>query len=114
MTFEQFYRKHKGEPPTNTLLWRMNRLVTEFTTSLLRTVQLPPGVPPEVMPMMRKAIESLSNDDEYRADAMKYVPRFATGSEAEKAYLNSVNVDPLLRQFMRAYVEQGYLMNGKK
>ena len=117
MTFEQVYRKHKGEPPTQTLLWRMNRLVTEFTTSLLRTVQLPPGVPPEVMPMMRKAIESLSNDPEYRADAMKtlkYVPRFATGGEAEKAYLNSVNVDPLLRQFMRAYVEQGYVLNGKK
>ena len=117
LTFEQFYRKAKGEPPTGSNLWRMARLVTEFTTSLLRTIQLPPGVPQELTDILRTAIEDLANDQDYKVDAMrtlKFIPRFATGVEAETAFLNSVNVDPELRKFMRDYVELGYTLNGKK
>jgi hypothetical protein len=117
LTFEQFYRKVKGEPPKSTELWRMARLVTEFTTSLLRTVQFPPGVPEEVVGLMRAAIDKLANDPDYQADAMqtlKFIPKFGTGASIESAFKNSVSVEPSLRQFMRAYVESGYALNGKK
>ena len=115
MPFAMFYRKVKGEPP-NTPLWRMNALVAEFSTSLLRTIHLPPNPPPGTLEAMRKAIAAMAQDPEYRAEAeqvLKYVPGFSQGPDAEKIFLSSAKVDPEMSALIRSYVEKGYAMIGK-
>ncbi len=115
LPFAAFYRKVKGEPPDNDL-WRMNALVAEFATSLLRTIHLPPGPPPETIGILRKAVAAMSQDADYRAEALqilKYVPGFSLGPEAEKIYLSSANIEPGMRALIRSYVEKGYALTGK-
>ena len=115
LPFAAFYRKVKGEPPNNDL-WRMNALVAEFATSLLRTIHLPPNPPPETLEIMRKAVAAMSRDADYRAEALqilKYVPGFSLGPEAEKIYLSSANIDPAMRALIRSYVDKGYALTGK-
>ena len=115
LPFAAFYRKVKGEPPKSDL-WRMNALVSEFSTSLLRTIHLPPNPPPESIEVMRKAVAAMAQDPEYRADAqqiLKYVPGFSLGPEAEKIYVSSVNVAPQMRDLIRSYVEKGQAIIGK-
>ena len=115
LPFAAFYRKVKGEPPNNDL-WRMNALVAEFATSLLRTIHLPPGPPPETVGILRKAVAAMSQDADYRAEALqilKYVPGFSLGPEAQKIYLSSANIEPGMRALIRSYVEKGYALTGK-
>jgi len=115
LPFAAFYRKVKGEPPKSDL-WRMNALVAEFSTSLLRTIHLPPNPPPETVEIMRKAVADMARDPEYQAEALqvlKYVPGFSMGPEAEKIFLSSANVDPDMRALIRSYVEKGYALIGK-
>ena len=115
LPFAAFYRKVKGEPPRSDL-WRMNALVAEFATSLLRTIHLPPNPPPESIELMRQAVAAMARDPEYRADAqqiLKYVPGFSLGPEAEKIYLSSANIEPDMRALIRSYVDKGYAMTGK-
>ena len=115
LPFAAFYRKVKGEPPNNDL-WRMNALVAEFATSLLRTIHLPPNPPPDTLEIMRKAVAAMSEDANYRAEALqilKYVPGFSLGPEAEKIYLSSANIEPGMRALIRSYVEKGYALTGK-
>ncbi len=115
MPFAMFYRKVKGEPP-DTPLWRMNALVAEFSTSLLRTIHLPPNPPPGTLEALRKAVGAMAQDPEYRAEAeqvLKYVPGFSQGPEVEKIFLSSAKVDPEMSALIRSYVEKGYALIGK-
>ncbi len=115
MPFAMFYRKMKGEPP-DTPLWRMNALVAEFSTSLLRTIHLPPNPPPGTLEAMRKAVGAMAQDTDYRAEAeqvLKFVPGFSLGPEAEEIFLSSARVDPEMSALIRSYVEKGYAMIGK-
>lgn len=115
MPFQTYYRKVKGPPPDNDL-WRMNNLLMELSTSLLRTIQMPPDSPRDAVELLRAAVAALPNDPDYRADAihtLTYAPRFAIGAAAEKAYHDSVNPDPAIRQFIQDYTAKGYALVGK-
>ena len=115
LPFESFYRQVKGEPPDSDL-WRMQILLKEIGGTFQRTINFPPGAPPEAVDIWRKAIVAVEKDADYRADAektIKYVPRFLTGPKIEKLFFDSMRVDPKLKAFIQDYIEQGKAMVGK-
>ena len=114
-TFETYYRKAKGEPPKSTL-WEVHRMLKEFGTVFLRTINLPPGSPAVATELWRDAIAGLVGDEEYRQDAIKtikYVPRFYFGPNVERKYRESIVPDPAIVAFTSGYIREGYVMMGK-
>ena len=115
LPFPRYYRKVKGAPPDNDL-WRMNALLTELSTTLLRTIHVPPNTSPALIAILRKAVDETQNDPAYRADALttiKYAPRFSTGADADRIYRQSVQVDAHMRSFIQSYIAKGVAMVGK-
>ena len=115
MPFEAYYWQMKGAPPDSEL-WRLAILLKEQASNFQRTLNLPPGCPPEALDALRAAMAAILSDEEYRADALKtikFVPRFTQGPAVEKVYLDSMRVDEKLRAFLQAYAEEGVKMVGK-
>ncbi len=115
LPFESFYREVKGAPPDSDL-WRMLILLKEIGGTFQRTINFPPGAPPEAVEIWRAAIARLQDDADYRADCVrtiKFAPRFLLGPKVEKIFYQSMRVDPALKAFIQDYIETGKAMVGK-
>ena len=115
LPYEAFYREVKGAPP-NSQLWRMNILMKEIGSTFQRTINFPPGSPPEAVDIWRRAIAAVENDTDYKADAIKtikFVPRFLMGPKIEKIFYDSMRVDAKMKSFIQDYIEQGKAMVGR-
>jgi hypothetical protein len=113
--FEAFYKKFKGPPPNNDL-WRINQVMKETSTALLRTIHFPPGAPAVALQIMQRAVADTQRDPAYRADALKtikYVPRFSIGPAAEATYRSVVSVDPKTQKLIEDFVAKGIASVGK-
>lgn len=116
LPFQSFYRVMKGDPPRDSLLWRACILLNEIGAVFQRTINLPPGSPPEALTLLRQAIEGLVGDEDYRRDALntiKFVPRFPMGPKIERVFRDTLTPDPNIKAFILDYIEQGKAMVGK-
>jgi tripartite-type tricarboxylate transporter receptor subunit TctC len=114
-TFPGFL-KELGRAPPKGDMWDAFRLVNSVGTVFLRVIVLPPGSPPEAIAALRAAFTAVNDDPDYRADAlatMKFIPRYVTDERTAALYREKLKPDPRLRDFLRAYVEEGRARLGK-
>jgi tripartite-type tricarboxylate transporter receptor subunit TctC len=77
---------------------------------MLRTIAMPPGVPPEAQGALRTALARLNNDKDYAADTMKamqFVPHYATGADINTRVRRALTVSPEIRTFVNNYMRGG-------
>lgn len=115
MTFPDLLKEVKGALPTGDM-WDAYRLITFLGSTLIRTIVMPPGSPPEAVRALKKALSELDRDQDYRAEAlnlMKFVPRYLVDEKMERMFHDKLTPDPALRSFISAYVETGRRSLGK-
>jgi hypothetical protein len=106
--FPAFYRKIKGAEPSGRM-WDAYRANLSIDSAMLRTVVLPPGVPPASVDALRRAIERLNNDPEFAKEAQKslqFVPHYVTGGDLNARVRRTLVVSPDVRQFVTDYVKK--------
>ena len=114
-TFPGFL-KEIGRAPPKGEMWDAYRLINSVGSVFLRVIVLPPGSPPEAVAALRAAFTAVNDDPDYRADAMttmKFIPRYVTDARTADLYREKLKPDPRLRDFLRAYVEEGRARLGK-
>ncbi len=65
--FDEFIRRVKGSEPTGEM-WEAYKLVTQFSTTFLYLMMMPPGAPPEAVKIMTAAIARLNSDSVYQQE----------------------------------------------
>ena len=91
-------------------------LLKEQASNFQRTLNFPPGCPPEAIEALKAAMAAIPGDEEYRADAVKtikFTPRFTQGAAVEKVFYESMRIDERLRAFLVEFAAQGVRMVGK-
>ena len=114
-TFPEFM-KEVGRAPPKGEMWDAYRLVNSVGSVFLRVIVMPPGSPPDAVAALRAAFAAVNDDPDYRADAlttMKFIPRYVTDQRTADLYREKLKPDPRLRDFLRAYVEEGRARLGK-
>jgi hypothetical protein len=107
--FDTFVTRVQGKEPSGDM-WDAYKLVTQFSTTFLYLVMMPPGSPPDAVATMQTALLRLNGDRTYRDEAKKMSgsdTEFAVGQELEARFLETMNPDPKIRQFVEAYIAQG-------
>ena len=105
--FPGFYRKVKGAPPSGRL-WDVYRTNLAVDAAMLRTVVLPPGVPPAAVDALRTAVARLNGDREFAAEALKsiqFVPQYVTGADLNAEVRRTLVVSPEIRSFVTDYIK---------
>ena len=109
LPFDQFLKQQKGEIPKGQL-WDAFRLINQLGTNFLRIMVLPPNAPKEAVLAIRAGLNALAKDQAFRDDAMKTlqtVSQFDTSDGADQLFRQAISPDPKLREFIRAYIEEG-------
>ena len=105
--FPEFYRKLKGAMPSGRL-WDVYRTNLAVNSAMLRTLVLPPGVPPASVKALRQAVERLNGDKDFAAEALKsiqFVPHYVTGDDLNTQVRRALVVDPAIRTFVTGYIK---------
>jgi len=74
-----------------------------------RTLLLSPGSPAAATAAMREAVERLSRDEDFLAEAMKlmrFQPRFQIGEEGIKLYQQITQISPEIVTFLKDFIAQ--------
>jgi len=106
-SFPELYRKLKGTMPAGRL-WDVYRANLAVDSAMLRTIVLPPGVPPASIAALRQAVERLNGDKNFAEEALKslqFVPQFVTGADLNAQVRRALVVDPAIRTFVADYVK---------
>ena len=114
-TYTEFLTEMNGALPTGPM-WDAYRVANSVGTLFLRIVVMPPKTPPEAVAAMRRAFTSVNDDAEFQVDALKtikFVPRYLSDDKTAQLYREKLKPEPALRDFLRAYVEQGRSSTGK-
>ena len=109
LPFDQFLKQQKGAIPSGQL-WDAYRLINQLGTTFLRIMVMPPNTPKEAVTAIRAGLVNLARDQTFRDDAMKTlqtVSQFDTQDNTEKLFQAAISPDPKLRDFIRAYIEEG-------
>lgn len=114
--FDEFITRVKGSPPQGQL-WDAYKLATKFSTTFLYLIMMPPATSGEDVKTIGSAIEQLSKDETYKAEARQAsgtTPILATGKNTEEEFRDMLNPDPELKAFINAYIEKGQKDVGKR
>ena len=79
------------------------------STNMQRTILLSPGSPEAAAVAMRQAVEALSRDEEFLAEAkkvMRFQPRFQLGEEGVKLYKQVSDISPEIVTFLKDYIAE--------
>jgi len=107
--FQDFYRSVKGALPSGRL-WDVYRTNLAVDSAMLRTVVMPPGVPPAAVDALRSALARLNDDKDYAEEAMKsiqFVPHYETGADINARVRRALTVSPEIRTFVLDYMKGG-------
>jgi len=108
MSFDKFYEKVKGKPPSG-MLWKVFREVNRASSMVQRSIVLPPGSPKAAIDALRKAVIALNDDPDFAKDALKtvnFVPEYDVGKQAEKLLKASTQMSPDVIEFLKGYLDK--------
>jgi tripartite-type tricarboxylate transporter receptor subunit TctC len=108
LPFTQFYRKMMGKAPSG-VKYEALKAANMSSTNMQRTFTLAPGSPEAAAAAMRRAVEALSRDEEFLADAkkvMRFQPRFQLGEEGVRLYKQITDISPEIVAFLKDYIAQ--------
>jgi tripartite-type tricarboxylate transporter receptor subunit TctC len=101
----QLYRKVKGRAPSGQL-WEAYKTLFEVNSRMQRLVVLPPNTPRAAFDAISKAIERLSHDKDFAAEAVKtieFVPEYVTSPTMSETVRGMLHVSPEMRRFINEY-----------
>ena len=106
--FPDFYRKVKGTLPSGRL-WDVYRANLAVDSAMLRTVVLPPGVPPAAVDALAHARSSgstaIRNSRKEAQKALQFVPHYVTGGDLNAQVRRTLVVRPEIRKFVTDYIK---------
>jgi len=108
LSFTQFYRKVLGKSPSG-IKYEALKAANMSSTNMQRTLLLSPGSPAAATAAMREAVERLSRDEDFLAEAMKlmrFQPRFQIGEEGIKLYQQITQISPEIVTFLKDFIAQ--------
>jgi tripartite-type tricarboxylate transporter receptor subunit TctC len=108
LPFTQFYRKVMGKSPSG-VKYEALKAANMSSTNMQRTILLSPGSPEAAAAAMRQAVEALSRDEEFLAEAkkvMRFQPRFQLGEEGIKLYKQVSDISPEIVTFLKDYIAE--------
>ena len=108
LPFTQFYRKVMGKSPSG-VKYEALKAANMSSTNMQRTILLAPGSPEAAAAAMRQAVEALSRDEEFLAEAkkvMRFQPRFQLGEEGTKLYKQVSDISPEIVKFLKDYIAE--------
>ena len=95
-TFEEAYKAVHGKDPSGPLWVAFKTLYNDVHSSLARTLVLPPGTPPDIVNVLRKGIEGMSNDPAFVRDWEKVF-----GQEFSGARVPAPEAEKIKTEFMK-------------
>ncbi len=114
-TYTDFLKSQLGAFPTGPK-WDAYKLINSVGTVFLRTIAMPPGSPREAADALRAAFAAVSQDEEFRAEALKIVkfePRYLVDDKTARLYIEKVKPNPVISAFLHDYIEAGRASLGK-
>jgi tripartite-type tricarboxylate transporter receptor subunit TctC len=112
--FDEFIRRVKGVEPTGEM-WEAYKLVTQFSTTFLYLMMMPPGAPPEAVEIMKAAISKLNDDPVYQQEAARLLGKssdYAVGPGVQAEFLKTITPEPSIREFVERYIAKGFQTAG--
>ena len=106
--FTYFYKEVFGKLPSG-IKYEALKAANMSSTNMTRMVLMPPKAPPETIPILRKAFDSLSRDQDFLQDAfatMRFQPRFEVGEAGERLFKQASLTSPEVVSFLRKYIEE--------
>ena len=106
--FTHYYKEIFGKPPSG-IKYEALKAANMSSTNMTRMVLMPPKAPPETIPILRKAFDSLSRDQDFLQDAiaiMRFQPRFEVGEAGERLFQRASQTSPEIVNFLRKYIEE--------
>lgn len=115
-TFVEFYKAHFGKEPSGEKWDALNAILAPYAVSQ-RAFAMPEGTPPEALEALRKGIAAMVKDPAFIADSKKAMGegvQIFAGEGVQKAFLKGIDVAPETKAFLKAYVEEGKKLAGRK
>lgn len=107
-SFAEFYKAH-GKFDTNSELYRAH-MVVNTGSDFGRMMVMPPGSPPEAVAALQQAFAALSEDPDFREDAIKtiqHVPSYIYGAQVELSLKQALKPDDGVVDFLHRYIAKG-------
>ncbi|MGE3245367.1 MAG: hypothetical protein AB7F96_04700 [Beijerinckiaceae bacterium] len=115
-TFLDFYKAKFGKEPSGQMWEAINAILGPYAVSQ-RGLALAPNAPKEASAALRAAVPATLKDKEFLADARKSmgegIQAFG-GERVQTTFMKALDIKPELKAFLKAYVEQGKKMAGRK
>jgi len=108
LPFTHYYKEAFGKLPSG-IKYEALKAANMSSTNMTRMVLMPPKAPPETIPILRKAFDSLSRDQDFLQDAiatMRFQPRFEVGEAGERLFQRASQTSPEIVNFLRKYIEE--------
>jgi tripartite-type tricarboxylate transporter receptor subunit TctC len=105
-TFDKVYAEAFGKPVSG-IKWDAFFLMNDISSKMQRAIFLPKGSPDEAIKDLREAVAKLAADPDFISDYKKVTgqePDLATPEEIEPLFARMRNVDPKLKQELKAAV----------
>lgn len=114
--FLDVYRAKHGKDPSGEMWEALNAILAPYAVSQ-RAMAMPEGTPQAALDALRPALDAMLKDAAFIADAKKGmgegVQMFA-GEGVQRAFMKGVNPSPKIKAFLKAYVEKGKQLAGRK
>lgn len=115
-TFLEFYRAKYGKEPAGEKWDALLAILVPYAVSQ-RAMALPHGTPAQALAELRPAIAAMVKDPAFQGDAKKAMGdgvQIFAGEGVQKAFMKGVNPSPEVKRFLKAYVEEGKQLAGRK
>jgi tripartite-type tricarboxylate transporter receptor subunit TctC len=113
--FDEFVHRIKGSEPSGPM-WNAYKLVTQFSTTFLYLMVMPPGTPKDAVEDMTKAIGALNADPHYQEDTRRQfgsAANYAMGPDLQKAFQQTMSPSAELRDYVNAFIGKGHQLAGR-
>jgi tripartite-type tricarboxylate transporter receptor subunit TctC len=107
--FTYYYKEIFGKLPSG-IKYEALKAANMSSTNMTRMVLMPPKTSPEIITTLRQAFDSLAQDEDFQAEAiktMRFQPRFEIGAAGERLFKRASQTSPEVINFLRQYIEQG-------
>ena len=107
--YHEVYQEIHGKMPSGPH-WEAYLALITLNGAMQRILSLPPGAPQGAVIALRAALDKLSNDKDYHADATKtlgFIPEYYAGADAGPQIRNALTVPAEIRKFVAEYIPKG-------
>ncbi len=115
-TFIDIYRAKYGKDPSGEKWEALNAIMAPYAVSQ-RAMAMPEGTPEAALAALRPALAAMLADKAFMDDAKKSMGdgvQIFVGEGVQKAFMKGVDPSPQIKTFLKAYVEEGKQLAGRK